>query len=358
MTVTLSIVVPAYNVAPFVEHCIESILAQLQPHHELIFIDDGSSDNTLALVRALQDGHPGANFHIVCQPNQGISAARNSGILAAKGDYIAFVDSDDELLAGALAALEGVITQHHPDVIACEFTMWYPDRPVKNRRIRLGYPAGVMLDDRSTILTTFFADRRMYVWANVFRREIYAQLAAPIFPPNRMFEDVSTVPRLLSQCNSLYYLAQEIIGYRQHPSSITKSISEQWCFDFAAALSLAKQHLHQREVCASAKLHFDVAASHFYIGVVKYSYQLPAKQGRNVRNKIKPIFLQSLFHDTPSVLNSMAGTAIRSNDRRHDARIASQVRGALNGSVAFHVKQTVSRKIKRWRRLLLAAKTR
>ena len=356
MQPSLSVVVVAYNVGAFIESTVASVLAQLGPRHELIVVDDGSTDATGTLVAALHAAYTGPNFQLIVQPNGGVSAARNAGLAAARGEYIVCVDGDDDLMPGSLAALDAVIEAHHPDVIACDFHFWFPDRPHKNQRGRRGYTPEVLVTDSATILTTFFADRLMYVWSNVFRRAIYAELGTTVFPPRRVFEDVATVPRLLSQCASLYYLPHQLINYRQHLASITKSISEQWCYDFAAAMSLAKDHLHERDVCAATRLHFDVASSHFFIDVVKASYQLPRSQGRRVRDTIKPAFALGLFHAQASVLDSMDGIELRSNDRRQDRNAASQVRRALDNSLLFAMSQMTARKFKQWRRNRMRSK--
>ncbi|CUI05335.1 glycosyltransferase family 2 protein [Massilia sp. P8910] len=346
----LSIIVPAYNVQHYIGQCLDSVLDQMGAGHELIVIDDGSSDATLARVRAQLAARPGVASQVLAQDNQGIAVARNNGLAAARGDYIVFVDSDDRLLAGSLAALEHAIAEHHPDVIACDFRVWFPDQEAKSNRVSMRYPPG-LLRDQATILNTFFADRQMYVWANVFRRAIYQQLDTPVFPPGRVFEDMSTLPRLLSQCASLVYLPHAIIDYRQHAASITKLISEKWCMDLAAALSVAREHLDLRGVDESVKTHFDIAAAHLYIGVVKDSYELPRAVGRRVRARIKPIFVNSLYGHCASMLAAVQGAQTVSYDRTHDARTIRQVERALAGSLVFRVRQTASRKIKLWKRL-------
>jgi glycosyltransferase involved in cell wall biosynthesis len=356
MRTSISVVIAAYNVAPFIARTVGSVLSQLEAHHELIVVDDGSVDGTGALLGALREAHGAGNMRVIGQANGGVSAARNAGLAAARGDYIVCVDGDDDLMPGSLAALDAVIDAHHPDVIACDFRFWHPDRPHKDYVAHRGYPPGTVITDSATILTTFFADRHMYVWCNVFRRAIFTQLGEPVFPLRRVFEDVATTPRLLSQCASLVYLPRALIDYRQHMASITKSVSEQWCYDFAAAMSLAKDHLHARAVCADTRLHFDVASSHFFIDVVKASYQLPHAQGRRVRGAIKPAFATGLFNAQDSVLASMDGEALRSNDRRGDRDAASQVRRALGNSALFAFSQLASRRFQQWRRQRLRGK--
>lgn len=348
---TLSIIVPAYNAERYITQCITSILLQMEAHHALIVVNDGSADGTLALAEQFRRDHPGADFRVVSQVNMGIADARNRGLAEALGDYIVFIDSDDVLLPGSLAALDRVIGEHRPDVVACDFNMWRPEKGGKRRRVTLGYPAAVLIGDRDAILRTFFADRHMYVWANVVRREIYARLPAPVFPCNRAFEDVSVLSRVLGECAHLYHLPHAIIDYRQHAASITKVISEKWCMDFAAALLTVKGHFAEHPVSDAVKMQIDVTACYFYIGIVKNSYQLAWAEGRMVRERVKELFIVSLFNEPDAVLAAMEDGAVMSHDRARDAAIAKQVSRALAGSLLFDVAKAVSRKIKLRRRL-------
>ena len=349
MTPTLSIVVPVYNIGPYIEQCLHSILGQLQPHHELIVIDDGSQDNSLALVNKLQAGWKGENFQVIAQPNEGLAGMRNNGVRAAAGDYIVWVDGDDVLAGGILALLDQAIAAQRPDVIACDFNMWHPQEPGKTYYSTLGYSPDAMLRDPDAFLNQFLARRKMYVWTNVIRREIYARLPDPVFPPGRVFKNISTVPRLLSECASLLYLPQPIIDYRQHPASITQSISEKWCMDFALALPISRRHLHERGASDSVKRHFDITAGHFFISVYKNTYQLPGDAGKRVRASVRQSFIDNLFGDWAGMPEAVARADTVSFDPAMDRKMIRQVQQALSGSLLFHVRQSAARKLKMWR---------
>ena len=92
----VSVVIPCYDQAHFLSEAIESVLAQTYPQIELLVVDDGSHDNTAAVAAR----YPGVRY--LRQPNQGLAAARNSGIRHTNGDFLVFLDSDDRLLAHAL----------------------------------------------------------------------------------------------------------------------------------------------------------------------------------------------------------------------------------------------------------------
>ncbi len=91
----VSILIPAYNAAPWIDTTLRSALAQTWTNIELIVVDDGSTDATLALANAFASAHPAASIRVVTQPNRGASAARNHALRLAHGDYIQFIDADD-----------------------------------------------------------------------------------------------------------------------------------------------------------------------------------------------------------------------------------------------------------------------
>ena len=93
----ISVIIPAFNAADMIVSCLQSVVGVGET--EVIVVDDGSSDGTAGLVRS-----EFPEVIVLQQPNKGVSAARNAGIQAATGDYLAFVDADDSLSHGALQA--------------------------------------------------------------------------------------------------------------------------------------------------------------------------------------------------------------------------------------------------------------
>lgn len=350
----VSIVVPAYNAQDLVAACLQSIVPQMTAAHELVLVDDGSRDRTAERAQAVFDERPGLRARLVRQPNGGVAAARNRGLLEARGAYLCFVDADDLLLPGALAALDRAIERHRPDVVAWDFLMWHPHKERKTRRVALGYAPEQSVTGRDAILSPFFANRHMYVWAHVIRRAIYAGLPQPVFPPGRVYEDVAVLSRLLSECASLVHLPLPAVAYRQHAASLTRAVSPGWCVDFALALRQVKSTFAECGASQALRLFIDAAACHFYIGIVKNSYQLPWAQGRAARRQVKEIFLDSLFHAPGQVLDAMASGALPWPDPARERAVARQVRLALGDSLGFALARAASRRIKLWQRMAAA----
>lgn len=111
----ISIIIPVYNTESYIEECIESILAQSFVDFEAIFIDDGSQDNSFAVINKFvnQDDR----IKLYHQNNAGVSAARNLGLNYATGDYIAFIDSDDTIEPDYLNRLYQCVAQYSPDIV-------------------------------------------------------------------------------------------------------------------------------------------------------------------------------------------------------------------------------------------------
>ena len=116
----LSIIIPAYNAGKYLERCVSSCEEQSVPQDEfeIIVVNDGSKDNTLEVAESLADKY--SNLRIFSKENGGSSSARNMGLDHAKGDYITFVDSDDYLLPGKLAAVLSVAENN--SAFASEFS--------------------------------------------------------------------------------------------------------------------------------------------------------------------------------------------------------------------------------------------
>lgn len=108
-TPSVSVVIPCYNAAPYIGTAIDSVVEQQWPDLEIIVVDDGSSDGSAQVAAA-----HGAGVHVIRQSNAGPGAARNVGIEAARGEYIAFLDADDLWLPGKLAR-QIALMQRTPD---------------------------------------------------------------------------------------------------------------------------------------------------------------------------------------------------------------------------------------------------
>ena len=208
----ISIIVPVYNVEPYLDQCVRSIIEQTYTDLEIILVDDGSPDNCPAMCDAWAEKD--RRIKVVHKQNGGLSDARNAGMDIASGEYIGFVDSDDWLEPDILEAALAQIERENADIAAFGVVWEYPDRheiphPLKTHVYR----------DRAQILQAYFTDCmvRTTVWNKLYRRTLLDTLR---FPKGKLHEDEFFTYRALARANVV--TAQEQIGYhyRQREESI------------------------------------------------------------------------------------------------------------------------------------------
>ncbi len=248
----LSIMLPVYKVEAFVQACADSILAQADEGVELIFVDDASPDGSARILAALQARHPQQVIVLQHAHNQGLSAARNTALAAARGEYLWFVDSDDLLEAGALASLKALVKTEAPDLILCDFRAFddeaNPDCSSPARYAHISTfqgPSRQLSRDRSALLAGLFAAGQLHSWSKIVKRSAWP--SGLQFPVGRTFEDLAVSPQLALHAQSFVHMPEVWLAYRQRAGSILAQLSaakiENWMqamVGFGAALNAAQ----------------------------------------------------------------------------------------------------------------------
>ena len=133
----LSVIVPVYNVEKYLEECINSIINERIEKMEIIVINDGSTDNSLEILKKIKKTKRESNLKIIEQENSGISVARNKGIEAARGEYLYFIDSDDFLEKNGLKLLLEEIIVKNADIIRGNYVEYYSEnRIIKQNKMK------------------------------------------------------------------------------------------------------------------------------------------------------------------------------------------------------------------------------
>lgn len=132
-----TVVVPAYNSTQFINECLESISQQTFADYDVVVVDDGSDDDTGARVADWSNRHPERSLLLCRQPNKGIGAARNAGVLRAQGEFVAFLDADDRWLERKLEQVAGHLARHPELDVVCH-DEWCINRTGHRRLLRHG----------------------------------------------------------------------------------------------------------------------------------------------------------------------------------------------------------------------------
>lgn len=229
----LSIIIPCYNVADYIEQCLQSILPLAHQSYEFILINDGSGDATGEILERYKEQYQKTTrIHVLHQENQGLSATRNKGIALATGTYICFIDSDDWVAANYLQTLEDTIEKGY-DLVAVSYTrvfqqleqprqlnmggVYEPSR-IKQRLIGL---TGNELRDPSQ------ADSLVTLWGKIYKREIIIANEIQIKDINEIgtAEDLIFNLEYISKCiQPVYVIDEPLYFYRKtNTGSFTQS---------------------------------------------------------------------------------------------------------------------------------------
>ena len=158
----ISVIMPVYNGGALIGQAIQSVLAQTSPRWEIIAINDGSRDDTQKILE--QYAAKESRIHLIRQENAGVSAARNAGMSAAKGEYIAFLDADDQWYPHHLETLEKLILDHpQADLLGTAYDIRFPDGRMGDTAGYFKGKAGVLLLE--DFLGAYAADHRAKCFA-------------------------------------------------------------------------------------------------------------------------------------------------------------------------------------------------
>lgn len=210
----LSVIVPAYNVGPYITRCIDSILAQPYRPLEIIVVNDGSTDNTASELEKYQNK---PQIHIYTKPNGGLSDARNFGLKFITGNYVTFVDSDDYLSPETYTP-QTITKMDNTDILV------FPYKMVNQKGDTLRIPPigpshKILTQDK--ILSNYILTKNYSVCNKIFNACLFQKEK---FPINRYFEDFAFTIKILPSVKSMIITDKGMYNYIQDNSgSITKS---------------------------------------------------------------------------------------------------------------------------------------
>lgn len=203
----ISIIVPVYNVADYLEKCIQSILNQTYTSLEIILVDDGSTDSSGKICDdyACRD----KRIKVIHKINGGLSDARNAGLQIATGDYIGYVDSDDWIEDDMYELMVNACQQYGADVAACRYRLVYPDEVIDKSSDKI-----VPLSREEALEVYLCGSDTMLiynsVWSKLFSRHLVADYE---FPKGKKSEDIMYTTKAFCNMNSCVYIDKSLYNY-------------------------------------------------------------------------------------------------------------------------------------------------
>lgn len=214
MNELISVIIPVYKVEAYLTACVGSVLAQTYQNYEIILVDDGSPDNCPQMCDAFaaRDNR----IRVIHKENGGLSSARNAGIDAARGVYLAFLDSDDLWTPLFLERLYLALEETGADFAVCMFQRFCGDVPTAAPK-----PANTeVLSQRQAFDCLFnIRNENMVVAPNkLYRRHIFDSIRYPV---GKLHEDEAVIHQVIGSAERVAWVAEEHYLYRQAPNSIT-----------------------------------------------------------------------------------------------------------------------------------------
>ena len=220
--VKVSVIMPAYNSEVYIRESIDSVLAQSFTDFELIVVDDGSTDTTAAIVESYTD----SRIRLIRQPNRGVSEARNTGIEAARGQYITFLDSDDLYYPDFLKTLYHLIRSNQAEMSFSNYSESFHVEDMKKTDLR---KIRYFIKDKLLGTRVFASDSPVDVLSTnidcvMISKKLIDRYHIRFLPNVRMFEDGNFLFKAFIAAKKIYGTYRCFAHYRRHLDSASFSL--------------------------------------------------------------------------------------------------------------------------------------
>ena len=263
-TPLISVIVPVYRVEEYLERCVKSILSQTYENLEVILVDDGSPDQCPAICDACAEKD--ARVKVIHQENKGLSGARNAGIDAASGEYLAFVDSDDYVSPHFIEELYQLLQDTGCAIGQCRFSYVKGDGLVEESDSAFCIYRGESLmeqlygpEEKATCFVV--------AWNKLYRAALFKETGIR-YPEGRIHEDEATTYRLFHEAKKLAFLDRALYGYyTENGGSITSVFSAkrlQWLTAHEERIAFFKKNGYEKLLPAAYRKLCDACITFYF----------------------------------------------------------------------------------------------
>lgn len=225
----ISIIVPVYKVERYLKECLNSIKCQTYSDWECILVDDGSPDGSGKICD--EYASIDSRFRVIHRKNGGVSAARNTALVEAKGKYISFVDSDDYIYPCYLETLLNMLEKSGADVAQVGMEMIFT-----TFKRKMNFVEKEVVMDRRQLVVELIKNSVVpsYLWNKMFRRDV---ISIP-FPEGVNYEDICAMTEWSRNICRVVFSPEILYAYRQRKGSIVNDLSVENCRDYLYALKM------------------------------------------------------------------------------------------------------------------------
>ena len=211
----ISVIIPVYNVKPYLRMCADSVFSQTFRNLEIIFVDDGSTDGSGELCDELAAEDP--RVRVIHQENGGLSAARNTGIDASTGAYLYFLDSDDAISPVTIVHLWTACVRTKADAAVGDFIRFSEEAVPEERRKFTSQAFGTEEALRRMLMNEGFGHQ---AWGKLFRRGLWEKYR---YPKGLLYEDYAVIYDVMMGAEKVAAVTDALYFYRMQAGSIMHS---------------------------------------------------------------------------------------------------------------------------------------
>lgn len=270
MTPKVSLIIPVYNAASYIEACIASLMVQTIDEIEVVFVDDHGTDNSIQIAQTYINTHPcSKHFRFLSTPhNMGPGPARNVGIEASRGEYISFIDSDDGVTPDFCENLYAAASAHDADLVYCQAQLVTPhgEKVMSNPVIENGEfseeKRRYFLSHYTTLFVSF-----------LYRRSLLTDYEIR-FPATRSSEDSYFLTSSLLATKRIACVDKPMYRYLIHEESLSESCNPKRYLDKVESFDLLMQFARKKELYEPNREELDYIylKKGYLLGLLTYIY--------------------------------------------------------------------------------------
>ena len=284
--IKVSVILPVYNVEKYIRKCLESLIQQELKEIEIIVVNDGSTDKSLDIINEFMKLDN--RIKLVNKNNGGVSAARNSGLMIANGEYVSFVDSDDWVEKSFLFKLYNLAKANSCDVAGCNFVI-----SGENSKVEYKYPLDEEKIYERQDITSDIAEKiiagtiKTNVWDKIYKREFLSTNSIKFDEKIIRFEDWYFYVEVCKHMNRCIYINEGLYNYRIIEGSLSNKYYENF-FEMIISMNKRKQ-LFMNELSIRDEKNYRNMRNNFIDDIIKSINHIIFESNKSLRYKLLTI---------------------------------------------------------------------
>ncbi len=282
----VSVIIPVYNVLPYLREALDSVINQTYKNLEILIVDDGSTDGSGEVCNEyLSD----PRVIVIHQENKGLSGARNTGLDRMTGEYVAFLDSDDAFMPEMIEKMVEAIIRTQADMAICGYascnTNLRLDSNIIQKTPSLVIYSEQLLSTKAALNMLARGNTGWTVWNKLYKHSVWDDIS---FPEGSNYEDLQIICHIFERCNRSVLVPGLYVLYRHRSNSISSCVTEKNMLDYIHAVKTVEKYAEEHSPSLfSAKIMPILWEQFAYSLSIRYAYSLYHTCSKCIRTQIR-----------------------------------------------------------------------